>query len=107
MPYAGSKAAFLAIRTRDTVIPVLGHLIVDANDYASLFAEVNISGRYYPEWERQVGSCTGIQSDDPLSASRYILLHVSVDFGMTVFSVVRQDTASVNGQDAIRREGLV
>lgn len=65
-----------------------GRDVVEAHYRACLFAGVNISGVNAEvmagQWEYQVGPCTGIESGDHLTISRYLLLRVCEAFGVVV-----------------------
>ena len=65
-----------------------GRPIVESHYRACMYAGVNISGingEVMPgQWEYQVGPCTGIDSGDHLTMSRYILNRVCEQFGIVV-----------------------
>jgi len=63
-----------------------GRRISDSHYKACLYAGINVSGsngEVMPgQWEYQVGPCTGIDSGDHLTMSRYIMQRVCEDFGV-------------------------
>jgi len=67
---------------------VFGREIAEAHYRACLYAGINISGinaEVMPgQWEYQVGPSVGISAGDELWVSRYLLLRVAEDFGVTV-----------------------
>lgn len=72
---AGSRSAY-------------GRRIADAHYKACLYAGITIAGINAEvmagQWEYQVGPCTGIDSGDHVTMSRYIMKRVTEDFGLVV-----------------------
>lgn len=65
-----------------------GRRVVEAHYRACLYSGLNISGvnaEVMPgQWEYQIGPCTGIESGDHVTMSRYLMQRVCEDFGIVV-----------------------
>ena len=63
-----------------------GRRVSDAHYRCCIFAGINISGtngEVMPgQWEYQVGPCTGIESGDQVTMSRYLMMRVCEEFGV-------------------------